>query len=134
MQFGQLVAENFLSFDQHFWMRVAARCDSAGEEEKQQLTSLANTVMLLVEKIAQQTEAQLAENSPVLLSVLEAGADKEGVWHVPLPEDRVEAMEQVRPQHARCAWLGTASSIPQPRPRCHSYNDGIGSHVCPLSR
>jgi hypothetical protein len=81
--------------DQRFWMRVAARNDAGTKEERERLTSLANTAMLLVEKMVQATETQLTESGTVVQEILKAGADENGVWHNPLTEDKVEAMQQV---------------------------------------
>ena len=36
MQLSRLVAENVLAFDQKFWLRVAARSDTAGSTEEKE--------------------------------------------------------------------------------------------------
>ncbi len=36
MQLSRLVAENVLAFDQKFWLRVAARSDTAGSSEEKE--------------------------------------------------------------------------------------------------
>ena len=84
-----------MTFDQKFWLRVASRCDTATDDEKERLTSLSRQTMTLVEQMVKQTESQLNDSGTVLQDVMKAGADKDGVWHVPLSEDRVEAMRQV---------------------------------------
>lgn len=75
MQFTQAVADNILSFDQRFWMRVAARNDTASDEaERQRLASLATSVMGLVEALVQKTESQLSDSANMLQDIMRAGA------------------------------------------------------------
>jgi hypothetical protein len=97
VQFGKIVAENITAFNQQFWLRIAARSDGAGEEEKARLSALASSVMTLVEKMIRKTEAQLSDSSDLIQEILKAGADEEGQWKIPLPKDQVEAMRDVRP-------------------------------------
>ena len=59
-QLAQTVAENALSFDQKFWLRLAARTDTADEDAQQQLKSLANTVMQIVDAMVQKTDEKLS--------------------------------------------------------------------------
>jgi hypothetical protein len=91
---SQKVAENMLSFDQRFWLRLATRTDSADdEEEKDRLASLARVVMQLVDAIMRKTNAQLTDSAAVLQEILRAGADERtGEWTLPLPADKVKAM------------------------------------------
>lgn len=90
----QKVAENMLSFDQRFWLRVATRTDSASTpEEKEKLVSLAKVVMQLVDAMVRKTNEQLSDSAAVLQEILKAGADERtGEWKLPLPEDKVAAM------------------------------------------
>jgi hypothetical protein len=90
----QKVAENMLSFDQRFWLRLATRTDSAAEpEEKEKLASLARVVMQLVDAMVRKTNAQLTDSAGVLQEILKAAADERtGEWKVPLPADKVAAM------------------------------------------
>lgn len=96
VQFGKVVAENIMAFDQPFWLRIAARCDTASGADKARLSSLASTVMLLVEKMVKATEEQLTDSGSVLQDILKAGADEQGTWRKPLPEPQVERMRQAR--------------------------------------
>jgi hypothetical protein len=95
VQFGKTVAENITAFNQQFWLRIAARSDAASEEERSKLSALANSVMLLVEKMIKKTEAQLSDSSELIQEILKAGADEEGKWKIPLAQDRVDAMRTV---------------------------------------
>ncbi|KAL4524757.1 hypothetical protein Ndes2526B_g06947 [Nannochloris sp. 'desiccata'] len=90
----QKVAENMLSFDQRFWLRLATRTDSAAEpEEKEKLASLAKVVMQLVDAMVRKTNAQLTDSAGVLQEILKAAADERtGEWKLPLPADKVAAM------------------------------------------
>lgn len=90
----QKVAENMLSFDQRFWLRLATRTDSAAEEEeKERLASLAKVVMQLVDAMVRKTNAQLTDSAGVLQEILKAAADETtGEWTLPLPADKVAAM------------------------------------------
>ena len=97
MQFAQAVSQNVMAFDQKFWLRLAARSDTTSDpEEKQRLKSLADTVMLLVEKMVKTTESQLQSSGEVVQEVLRAGADHEGEWIMPLTADQVNSMRRVR--------------------------------------
>jgi hypothetical protein len=100
------VAENIMSFDQKLWLRIASRCDTASEDEKARLMSLANSAMALVETMVKQTEAQLSDGGTLVQDILKAGADKDGVWHVPLPAARVQAMREVRLHMFSCLCSG----------------------------
>ena len=49
-QLGQAVADNLLALDQKWWLRLATRNDAATTAEgKQRLSSLASTVMALMD-------------------------------------------------------------------------------------
>ena len=117
----QKVAENMLSFDQRFWLRLATRTDSASEpEEKDKLASLAKVVMQLVDAMVRKTNEQLSDSAAVLQTILKAGANEEtGEWSLPLAQDRVEAMRAVMDANAAAideallsnafAWMRKAS-------------------------
>lgn len=95
MQFQKVVADNILAFDQQFWMRIAARNDAADEEESQRLSSLATTVMRLVEVAVTRTEDQLASSGKIVQEIMKSAANDDGTWSVPLPDDKVETIKQV---------------------------------------
>lgn len=59
---------------------------------KQQLSSLARTVMQLVEAAVSATDAQLDAGGAALQAVLAAGADAAGEWHLPLDADALARM------------------------------------------
>jgi len=95
-QFRQAVAENIMHFDHRFWLRLAARSDTAADEgERAQLVSLATSVMQLVDSILKQTEEQLSDSATHLQDILKAAADENGEWQVPLAPEKLEAMKQV---------------------------------------
>jgi flagellar biosynthesis regulator FlaF len=95
-QLAKTVAENALSFDQKFWLRLAARTDTASEDAQEQLKSLATTVMQIVDAMVQRTDEKLSGSSEMLEQILIAGADEDtGEWQVPLPAERVSAMKDV---------------------------------------
>ena len=49
-QLAQVVADNLLALDQKWWLRLATRNDAAASaEEKLRLSSLASTVMTLMD-------------------------------------------------------------------------------------
>ena len=115
------VADNIMSFDQRFGLRVATRSDTAGgAEEKEALASLAKVVMQLVDAMVKQTNEQLSESSSLLQDILTAAADEAtGEWSLPLAPERVAAMGAVMDANAdrldeallsNCyAWLRKAS-------------------------
>lgn len=115
------VAENVMSFDQRFWLRLATRADTAtSEEERKGLSDLAKVVMQLVDAMVQKTNNQLSNSAAVLQDILKAAADEEtGEWTVPLPPNKLKAMEaamEERAEHldeallSNCfAWMRKAS-------------------------
>lgn len=95
------VAENALSFDQSFWLRLAARADTAQEDEqKDRLRSLANVVMQILDALVKKTDEQLTDSSEVLQEILIAGADENGQWEVPLSDSKMESMRLVMDSRA----------------------------------
>lgn len=95
-ELAKAIAENALSFDQKFWLRLAARTDTADEEAKAQLKSLATTVMQIVDAMVQRTDEKLTGSSEILEQILIAGADEDtGEWDVPLPGEKLAAMKDV---------------------------------------
>lgn len=77
-ELAQCVAENIMSFDQRFWLRLATRSDAAADEEqRQQLAALAKVVMQLVDSVVQRTNEQLSESTALLQDILKAAADEQ---------------------------------------------------------
>jgi len=94
-ELAKTVADNILSFDQSFWLRLAARTDTASDDAaKEKLKSLANVIMQIVSELVKASEGQLEKSSEILQDILVAAADENGEWEVPLPEDKLEAMNQ----------------------------------------
>ncbi|KAL6776713.1 BAF3 [Auxenochlorella protothecoides x Auxenochlorella symbiontica] len=100
--FPEAVAKNLLSFDRGFWLRLAARRDTASSEaEAESLTQLASDVMLLVDEMVKESESQVQRSSRLLQRVLEAGADGDsGQWQLPLSTDKRQAMRGVMAAHS----------------------------------
>ena len=92
LQLTSLVAENLMSFDQKFWIRVASRSDTAAPADKAALGALASAVMGLVDAAVQRTDSQLTSAGAALQRILAAGADEKGEWHLPLAPDRIATM------------------------------------------
>jgi hypothetical protein len=89
------VAENIMSYDQRFWLRLATRSDTApSEEDAAKLQSLARVVMQLVDAMVRTTNDQLSESAALLQTILRAAADDNGEWALPLPADRLAAMRR----------------------------------------
>lgn len=99
---AKIVADNVLSFDQGFWMRIAERVDEAEEEEqKAALSGLANSVMKMVDNLVRATENQMNDSKEILQEILLASADPvSGEWRVPLSHGEVESMRQAIKQRA----------------------------------
>ena len=96
------VAENMLSFDQRFWLRLATRTDTAADEaQRERLTSLARVVMQLVDAMVRKTNEQLSDSAGVLQEILRAAADERtGEWTLPLTAEKVAAMRQAMDERA----------------------------------
>jgi len=105
-QLSSLVAENLMSFDQKFWIRVAARSDTATPADKAALSSLASAVMGLVDAAVQRTDTQLSSAGAALQRILAAGADEAGEWHLPLAPDRIASMRGALDAEASAAGEG----------------------------
>ena len=95
---AKTVAENIMSFDQRFWLRLAARSDSAADEEqRRQLADLAKVVMQLVDAMVQRTDQQLDSSTALLQEILSAAADfKVSPPPPPPPPPRLGCGEQAR--------------------------------------
>eukprot|EP01024_Parvocaulis_polyphysoides_P021738 TRINITY_DN20322_c0_g2_i2.p1 TRINITY_DN20322_c0_g2~~TRINITY_DN20322_c0_g2_i2.p1 ORF type:complete len:378 (+),score=52.57 TRINITY_DN20322_c0_g2_i2:130-1134(+) len=88
------IGKNVDKFDRKFWLRLATRNDSATEAaEKQQLQSMADSVMVLLDALVKQTEDQLQKSSAVLQDILKTAADEKGEWLVPLPDEKEAAVK-----------------------------------------
>ncbi|KAI7839062.1 hypothetical protein COHA_007204 [Chlorella ohadii] len=99
---AQAVAENIMSFDQRFWLRLATRSDAAtDDEQRKQLSDLAKVVMQLVDGIVRRSSEQLSESTGLLQDILKAAADPQtGEWELPLQPDKLEAMRGVMAANA----------------------------------
>ncbi|PRW58323.1 hypothetical protein C2E21_3211 [Chlorella sorokiniana] len=99
---AQTVAENIMSFDQRFWLRLATRSDAAtDDEQRKQLSDLAKVVMQLVDGIVRRSSEQLSESTGLLQDILMAAADPQtGEWTLPLQPDKLEAMQAVMAANA----------------------------------
>ncbi|KAL4431208.1 hypothetical protein ABPG75_006464 [Micractinium tetrahymenae] len=111
-ELAQAVAENIMSFNQRFWLRLATRSDAAQEEEeKQQLAALAKVVMQLVDSMVKRTNEQLTESTSLLQDILRAAADPQtGEWQLPLAPSQVEAMKGVMAANAAALDEGLLAS------------------------
>jgi len=88
-----LIAENLLSLDQSFYLRLAARADGADDATKEQLNALAIAVMQVSEAIVTRTKEQMQTSAVVLQEIVMAAAEEStGEFVVPLKEDKVDAM------------------------------------------
>lgn len=77
-------------------MRIATRNDTAqSKEEKDRLSSLASTVMIVVDSIVQRAESQMQDAGAVLQELLKAAADERGEWQVPLSRKSYQALRGV---------------------------------------
>jgi hypothetical protein len=100
-ELSRLVAENVFSFDPKFWMRVATRNDSLVDAaDKDRLRGVADAVMLLVDAMVKQTEAQLNDSASLLQTILRAAADANGEWYLPLEAGQVAAVRASLEAHA----------------------------------
>lgn len=111
-EFEKLVAENILSFDTKFWIRVATRNDAAPTtQDKDRLAALAKSVMILVEAIVKRTNMKMTDSASVLQEIVKAAADERGEWHLPLTAQQQAAMKQAmeeRSEHLDEALLSNA--------------------------
>ena len=86
----QLVTANVLALDTKWYLRLAARCDTASEAERARLQELATTTMRLQAALVQRTTAQMSSSSETLTKLLAAAADDgSGAFVLPLRPDRL---------------------------------------------
>lgn len=91
-----LVQANVLSLDVKFFLRLAARADTAGERDKAALTELASKTMRLLDGVVEQTRKQMSSSSEVLTRLVGAAADEgTGAFVLPLRADRLAAIRSV---------------------------------------
>ncbi|CAD7700629.1 unnamed protein product [Ostreobium quekettii] len=95
------VGDNILSLDQKFWLRLAARSDTADSEEaRQRYMSLSRSIMALVDAIVKKADEQITDSAEVLQKILKAAADESGNWHVPLTPKEISALDQALIENA----------------------------------
>jgi polyhydroxyalkanoate synthesis regulator phasin len=66
------------------------------QEEKQRLSSLATTVMILVDAMVKKTNSQLDQAARIVEMILASAAEKDGSWKLPLSQERLASMRRVR--------------------------------------
>lgn len=121
MQFAQAVSANVTAFDTQFWLRLAARVDTTADtEEQERLRSLANTVMVLVDKMMKATEQQLENSGQVVQEILRAGSNANDEWDVPMKDAQVASMRQVLYKGHTPPHPGGACGCAAPRTNLHS--------------
>ncbi|XP_019165949.1 PREDICTED: uncharacterized protein LOC109161862 isoform X1 [Ipomoea nil] len=87
----KLVVENVLSFNESFWIRLAARADNCkSEDDKKDLEELASFLMSLVDSIVHKTYEKIESATDVLKAILRPAAQEED--EIPWPPRDPEAL------------------------------------------
>eukprot|EP00854_Cymbomonas_tetramitiformis_P003637 gene3637-4574_t len=95
-QLPEVVAKNVMTCDQKFFMRLAARCDGATDDERDQIAQLSGLVMRILDQMVKQTENKMGQSAEVLQAILLAAADETtGEFSVPLTQEKTDAMKKV---------------------------------------
>ncbi|CAA7391965.1 unnamed protein product [Spirodela intermedia] len=79
----KLIVENILSFDENFWIRLAARSDTCkSDDDKKDYEELATSVMSIVECVVHKTREKIESSTDVLESILKpvVHGDEEISW------------------------------------------------------
>lgn len=90
-----MVGENLLSFQQNFWLRLAARADSEDPSTRTKMEALSRAVMTLTEAMVKMAEDQLQDSSELVTKILTSAADERGEWELPLAPEQLSALKQV---------------------------------------
>lgn len=90
-----MVGENLLSFQQNFWLRLAARADSEDPSTRAKMEALSRAVMTLTETMVKMAEDQLQDSSELVTKILTSAADERGEWELPLAPEQLNALKQV---------------------------------------
>lgn len=89
------VAKNLWSFTTDFYMRVAARADTAGSEgERARLHELADKVLRVCNQMVNAAQGEMDKSERVLQEVLAAAAEEDGEFYVPLREGQVSRLRE----------------------------------------
>eukprot|EP00252_Welwitschia_mirabilis_P020976 TRINITY_DN5259_c0_g1_i1.p1 TRINITY_DN5259_c0_g1~~TRINITY_DN5259_c0_g1_i1.p1 ORF type:complete len:330 (-),score=83.28 TRINITY_DN5259_c0_g1_i1:357-1346(-) len=82
-QLPQVVAENILSFDPSFWMRLAARTEQCeSKDDKEDLKELSNVLMTMVERLVNRTTEKIDSSTEVLKEIIKpiTVGNEEIIW------------------------------------------------------
>ena len=93
-QLPELVAQSLLRLDTAFYMRIAARADTASSDaEREQLQSLADKVMRLSKQVVKAAEGVMDASAVTLQDILaSASDDSDGEFYVPLTESNINRL------------------------------------------
>ena len=81
----ELVRENILAFDAAFFLRLAARSDTALEDHtRDAMVRLAEQVMTLLDGVVREAERRSDASGDVLTTIVAAAAQDDGQFLVPL--------------------------------------------------
>jgi len=89
----ELVRENILAFDAAFFLRLAARSDTALEDHtRDAMVRLAEQVMTLLDGVVREAERRSDASGDVLTTIVAAAAQDDGQFLVPLSAKSVSRM------------------------------------------
>merc|ERR1712216_723068 len=89
----ELVRENILAFDAAFFLRLAARSDTALEDHtRDAMVRLAEQVMTLLDGVVREAERRSDASGDVLTTIVAAAAQDDGQFLVPLSAESVSRM------------------------------------------
>ncbi|CAM6018660.1 unnamed protein product [Sphagnum balticum] len=94
----QEVAENVLSFDTPFWLRLATRADMCSSlDDKKDYEELASQIMAIVELLVQKTKEKIESSTDVLKSIIAPliDSDEEIVWPPRNPQAFADMRKEV---------------------------------------
>ncbi|GBG65117.1 hypothetical protein CBR_g49480 [Chara braunii] len=95
LQLTQAIAENVLSFNEAFWLRLAYRTEACrSEEDRNDLGELATVVMNVVERLVKKTEEKMDDSSSILQRIMSSAAEQNGDFVVPMTKDSVQRLRQ----------------------------------------
>jgi hypothetical protein len=98
LQLMQEVAENVLSFDTPFWLRLATRADMCSSlDDKKDYEELASQIMAIVELLVQKTKEKIESSTDVLKSIIAPliDSDEEIVWPPRNPQAFADMRKEV---------------------------------------
>eukprot|EP00899_Mesostigma_viride_P024773 jgi/Mesvir1/5480/Mv15530-RA.1 len=90
------VADNLLSFDQSFWLRMATRAEATENAQgKEKLLTMASLLMRMVDRLVKEANKSMGASARLLQDIVKQAANERGEFVVPLSAGQVQNMKKM---------------------------------------